>query len=60
MAEFREGKEPQKCIYSVQGQETAKRRAKFGWPPVSDVASCSNEAKTRNPLKFAGVHYQSD
>jgi len=51
-------------------QETAKTRAKFGWPPVIVLASllqrrrspesgerrrCSNEAKTRNPLKFAGV-----
>ena len=47
------GKSPQKCIYSVPAQETAKDHAKFGWPPVSDVA-CSNEVKTRNRLKFAG------
>jgi len=33
------GKSPRKCIYSVPGQETAKRRAKFGWPPASDVAA---------------------
>jgi len=26
-------------IYSVSAQETAKDRAKFGWPPVSDVAA---------------------
>jgi len=25
-------------VYSVPAQETAKHRAKFGWPPVSDVA----------------------
>ena len=31
--------EPKKCIYSVVAQETAKHRAKFGWPPVSDVAA---------------------
>ena len=24
-------------MYSVPAQETAKHRAKFGWPPVSDV-----------------------
>jgi len=24
-------------VYSVSAQETAKHRAKFGWPPVSDV-----------------------
>ena len=47
------GKSPQKYIYSVPAQETAKDHAKFGWPPVSDVA-CSNEVKTRNRLKFAG------
>ena len=33
------GKSPQKCIYSVPAQETAKDRAKFGWPPVSDVGA---------------------
>jgi len=32
-------KSPRKCIYSVAAQETAKRRAKFGWPPVSDVTA---------------------
>jgi len=29
-------KRPRKCIYSVPAQETAKRRARFGWPAVSD------------------------
>jgi len=33
------GKSPQKCIYSVPAQETAKHRAMFGWPPVSDFAA---------------------
>jgi len=33
------GKSPRKCIYSVPAQETAKYRAKFGSPPVSDVAA---------------------
>jgi len=32
-------KSPRKCTYSVPAQETAKHRAKFGWPPVSDVAA---------------------
>jgi len=32
------GKSPRKCIYSVAAQYTAKHRAMFGWPPVSDVA----------------------
>jgi len=31
--------EPRKCVYSVPAQETAKDRAKFGWPPVCDVAA---------------------
>jgi len=49
-------KSPQKCIRNVTAQETAKHHAKFGWPPVNDVAGrCSSEAKTRNPLKFARV-----
>ena len=47
------GKSPQKCIYSVPAQETTKDRAKFDWPPMSDVVAV-NEAKTRNRLKFAG------
>ena len=34
------GKSPRKCIiYSVPAQETAKHRAKFAWPAVSDVAA---------------------
>jgi len=33
------GKRPPKYIYSVAAQETIKHRAKFGWPPVSDVAA---------------------
>jgi len=33
------GKGPRKCIYDVPAQETAKYRARFGWPPVSDVAA---------------------
>ena len=48
------GKSPQKCISSVPAQETAKHRAKFGWP-CGERRRCSNEAKTRKRLKFAGV-----
>jgi len=48
------GKSPRKCIYSVPAQEIAKHHAKFGWLPLSDVPAL-NDAKTRNPLKFAGV-----
>jgi len=44
------GKSPRRSIYSVPVQETAKHRAKFGW-----LRRCSNEAKTRNPLKLARV-----
>jgi len=36
------GKNPWKCIYSVPGQVTAKHRAKFGWLPLSDVATVTN------------------
>ena len=49
------GQVPQKCIYSIPAQETAKHRAKFGWPHI-ERRWCSNEAKTRNPLKFTGVY----
>ena len=42
------GKSLQKCIYSVAAQETAKHRARFGWPPVNDVASVAKpRRKTR-------------
>jgi len=40
VAKFRQGpKAPNKCIYNVPAQDMAKDRAKFGWPPVSDVAA---------------------
>jgi len=29
--------------------------AKFGWPPVSDVAAVTKARRTRNPLKFVGM-----
>jgi len=33
------GKSPQKCIYSIPAQQTAKHRAKFSGLPLSDVAA---------------------
>jgi len=36
---------PQKCTHSVPGQETVKHRAKFGWPPVSDVAAVTKPTR---------------
>jgi len=39
------GKSPQKCAYSVPAQETAKHRAKFGWPPVIDVAAVTKRIR---------------
>jgi len=40
VAKFRQGaKAPKNVSYSVAAQETAKDRAKFGGPPVSDVAA---------------------
>ena len=43
------GKSPRKCrpMYSVAAQETAKHRAKFGWPPMSDVAVTKPRRETR-------------
>jgi len=34
---------------SVPSNETAKHRAKFGWPPVSDVAAVT---KTRRETRW--------
>jgi len=40
LAKFRHGaRAPENVYYSVPAQETAKHRAKLGWPPVSDVAA---------------------
>jgi len=47
------GKSPRKCIYNVPSHETAKHRAV--WLTSIERRRCSNEAKTRNPLKFTGV-----
>ena len=39
------GQEPWKCTYSVPAQEMAKHRAKFGWPPLSDVGSVTTQRR---------------
>jgi len=44
-------KSARKCIYSVPTQETSSKV----WLASSERRRCSNEAKMRNPLKFAGV-----
>ena len=44
------GKRSRKCIYSVPGQETAIHCAY-----IAIRRRCSNEGKTRSPLKFTGV-----
>ena len=49
------GKSPQKCIYSVPDQETAKHRAPKVWLASVERGRYSNKAKTRNPLKFDGM-----
>jgi len=40
-------------MHSIAAQETAKHRAV--WLAFSQRRRCSNEAKTRKPLKFARV-----
>jgi len=41
-------KSPQKCIYSVPGQEMAKHRAKFAWSPLNNVGAVAKpRCKTR-------------
>jgi len=47
------GKSPRKCIYSAIAQET-ERSCKV-WLASGERSRGNNEAKTRNPLKFAGV-----
>jgi len=48
-----EGNSPRKCICSVPAQEMAKHRAVGS--ASGKQRRCSNEGKTRNPLKFAMV-----
>jgi len=55
LGKFYQGQEPPKMYIWCTSPGDAKHRAKFGSPPVNDVAAYSNEGKTRNPLKFAGV-----
>ena len=43
-----------RTLWSVPAQETAKHRAKL-WLTSVERRRCSNEAKARNPLKFAWV-----
>jgi len=52
LAKFRWGKSPQKCIYTVY---QPRRRPNIVQSLVDFRRLCSNEAKTWNPLKFAGV-----
>jgi len=50
------GQDPQKFNYTVPTQETAKHRASCKvWLTSVKRRRCSNEAKTRKPLKFAWV-----
>ena len=47
---------PEKNIYSVPAQETAKHRTNCkDWLASGERRRSSNEANTRNPLKLAGV-----
>ena len=56
LAKFRDGARGHENVYtdSVPAQETAKHRAKFGWPSVSNVAVVTKARIKRNPLKAAG------
>ena len=48
LAKFRQEARAPENVYSVAVQKTAKHRAKFGWPPVSDIAAVRKP--TLNPL----------
>ena len=39
------GQKPTKCIYCVPAQETARHRAKFGLPPLSDVGAVTKRRR---------------
>jgi len=41
----RGGKSHRKCICSIPAQEMPKHRARFGWPPVSDVAAVTKQRR---------------
>jgi len=45
------GKSSQMCIYSVPQDEAAKHSAKFGWPPLTDVAAVTKAR--RKPVKIS-------
>ena len=47
------GKRLRKCIYSVPAQETAKHRAKFAWPLLSDIAAVT-KARCETHLNLLG------
>ena len=44
-------------IYNVAAQEMVKHRAKFGWPPVNDVAPLTKPRRKTHakPVEFAVV-----
>jgi len=54
VAKFRQGARAPENVYIVPAQKTSKDRAKFGWPPVSDVAAVT-KPRRENQLKFSGV-----
>jgi len=53
VAKFRQEARYPESVYSVPGQETAIHRGV--WLASGKRRRCSNEGKTRNPLKFTGV-----
>jgi len=60
VAKLRQGaRAPEKCIYGVPAQETAKDHAKFGWPPVSDVGAVTKpkEERRRRKIETTGQKY---
>ena len=54
------GKNPWKCIYSVPGQVTAKHRAKFGWLPLSDVATVTLPGRESREISWGAPNYRTD
>jgi len=57
LAKFRQGATAPRNVYipgSLPAQEMAKHRARFGWPPASNVAAVTKRRR-KNPLKFSAV-----
>ena len=47
-------------VYSVPAQETATHRAKFGWPPVSDIAAATKPVAKPVEITWGAPNNRTD